>query len=171
MTEALTLLEDEDIAVKMPRTGFVAGHLIITSNDDAMIIEDLDEAVLTKMLTLANRLGGILFEALECDGTNLLVQNGVAAGQIDENVILHVIPRWEEDSLDLSWSSTELPQNRLSQINEQLSFAEEQGGQATPRLDDAAGQDEPVDVEDTGEDEVIDGADNYYAKQFKRGFE
>mgnify|MGYP002762531165 CR=1 FL=1 len=169
MSEALTLLEDDDVAVRMPRTGYVAGHLIITARSDAMILEELDEAVLTKMYTLANRLGGVLFEALECDGTNLLIQNGVAAGQIDEAVILHVIPRWEEDGLDLSWDSTEADETMLNQVLDRLEYAQndDENRRVQPSREDETGS---VDVESDDPD-VVDGSDNYYAKQFKRGLE
>lgn len=162
MSEAVTLLEDEAVSVKMPRQGYVAGHLIVVPKTDAMILEELEEAVLTKLLTLGNRLCGVLFEALECDGTNLFVQNGVAAGQVDDSVILHVIPRWEEDGLDFSWSKQKLGEAQLGQLEEQLSFAA--NNDAIPS---GNGEARTVDSDDT--EEVVEGADNYYAKQFKRG--
>lgn len=173
MTEALTLIEDESVAVKMPRQGFVAGHLIITPKSDAMIVEELEQALLMKMFTLANRLAGMLFEALECDGTNLFIQNGVAAGQVDETVILHLIPRWEEDDLDFAWSKQEMPESELGKVHKQLEFAKEQDGQGSPAALDRGKSGDSVSadtVEAEEEDTVVEGGDNYYAKQFKRGF-
>ncbi len=174
MTEAVTLIEDESVAVKMPRQGFVAGHLILTPKSDAMIVEELEQALLMKMFTLANRLAGMLFEALECDGTNLFIQNGVAAGQVDDTVILHLIPRWEEDDLDFSWSKQEMPESELGKVHKQLEFAKEQDGQGKPAAverDAGVGGAEDADtVEAEDESDVVEGGDNYYAKQFRRGF-
>jgi histidine triad (HIT) family protein len=175
MTEAVTLIEDESVAVKMPRQGFVAGHLILTPKSDAMIVEELEQALLMKMFTLANRLAGMLFEALECDGTNLLIQNGVAAGQVDDTVILHLIPRWEEDDLDFSWSKQEMPESELGKVHKQLEFAKEQDSQTGPAAlqgePSGADEGEADTVEAESENDVVEGGDNYYAKQFKRGFE
>lgn len=165
MTEALTLLEDEDLTVKMPRTGFVAGHIIVTAKTEAMILEELEAPTLTKMLTIANRLAGLLFEALDCDGTNLLIQNGVAAGQIDDSVILHLIPRWEEDGLDLSWTSTEAGEAMLGEVHDRLTFARDHD--ETPKEPEET---RSVQNEQRSPD-VVDGENNYYAKQLKRGLE
>lgn len=164
MTEAATLLEDEDVQVKLPRNGFVAGHVIIRPTSDTTILEEVPTEILTKMFTLANRLGGILFEALECDGTNLLIQNGVAAGQVDDVTILHVIPRWEEDGLDFSWASSQVGEHELGQVQDRLDFVDEQ----TASEPAEPVEEEPSDRDGDGAD-VISGDENYYVKQMRRG--
>jgi hypothetical protein len=62
-----------------------------------------------------------------------------------------------------------MPESELGKVHKQLEFAKENEGQGgTAALDGETEKAETVEAEE--EDEVVEGGDNYYAKQFKRGF-
>ncbi|PIN81674.1 hypothetical protein COV13_00560, partial [Candidatus Woesearchaeota archaeon CG10_big_fil_rev_8_21_14_0_10_32_9] len=81
-TELIT--QDEDIMVLVPRKAIVPGQIIIAPIQDIVVLEQVPDALLQKMMQIANKMSSLLFETLKCHGTNILIQNGVAAGQINK---------------------------------------------------------------------------------------
>ena len=161
----MTLLhEDESLEVFLPREAFCKGHIIVKSKKDAIILEELTEEDLTKMLMVANKMCGVLFETLHCEGTNIMIQNGLAAGQVDESVLVHVIPRWQDDELDLEWNTKEANEAELENTLSQFSFVEDQRSKSEER----ERQRREVESMNTQTAEEISGDENYYVKQLRR---
>ncbi len=102
--EGDVLARDDDITILCPSSTLVKGMLSIFPNEEYVIMEQVPDDLLVKMFQVANKLSGSLFEALNCEGTNLLIQNGVSAGQTSSVFSINIIPRYSEDGLDLSWS-------------------------------------------------------------------
>jgi histidine triad (HIT) family protein len=74
------------------------GHLLVISNDHAVGLADLDPNVGAHMFTVAQRIAQALGDSgLRCEGVNLFVADGAAAGQEVFHVHLHVIPRFRGD--------------------------------------------------------------------------
>ncbi len=97
------IVDDEDITVLCPSEAIVKGMITIIPNKKYLIMEEVDDNLLIKMFQVANKLCGSLFEALKCEGTNILIQNGVSAGQTLPSFSINIIPRYSNDGLDLSW--------------------------------------------------------------------
>ena len=53
-------------------------------------------------------------------GTNILIQNGLGAGQKVPHFAMEVIPRREEDGLQLQWPSKEMTEDELDISAQQL---------------------------------------------------
>jgi diadenosine tetraphosphate (Ap4A) HIT family hydrolase len=74
------------------------GHLLVIPNAHATYLADMASASGTAMFAVAHRLAARLYASgLPCDGVNLLLADGVAAGQEVFHVHLHVIPRVKGD--------------------------------------------------------------------------
>ena len=74
------------------------GHLLVISKDHAVGLADLDPNVGAHMFTVAQRITQALGDSgLRCEGVNLFVADGAAAGQEVFHVHLHVIPRFRGD--------------------------------------------------------------------------
>ena len=57
-----------------------------------------------------------LFESVSAQGTNLLIQNGTVAGQEVPHVSVNIIPRKENDGLNLQWDVKQLDEEEMSTI-------------------------------------------------------
>jgi len=110
----------DKIVVFIPDEAIVQGHLVIAPVDHYPILEAVPEDVLKEMFIVANKIGIAVFEALGAQGTNILIQNGTAAGQEKPHVLLHVIPRNENDGLDLMWETKQLSEEEMSTLELQL---------------------------------------------------
>ena len=52
-----------------------------------------------------------LFEALGCQGTNIVIANGIAAGQSVPHFGIEVVPRIADDKVGLSWEGKQLSED------------------------------------------------------------
>jgi histidine triad (HIT) family protein len=75
------------------------GHLLVVPNQHASSLADLPEEVGAHMFSVAQRLAIALrkSDALRCEGVNLFIADGAAAGQEVFHVHIHVIPRFRGD--------------------------------------------------------------------------
>jgi diadenosine tetraphosphate (Ap4A) HIT family hydrolase len=78
------------------------GHLLIVPNEHSPGLSGLDEAAGQRLFGVAARLGGALRQSgLRCEGVNLYLADGRAAGQEVFHVHMHVLPRYEGDGFGL----------------------------------------------------------------------
>ncbi|MFA6072512.1 MAG: HIT family protein [Candidatus Woesearchaeota archaeon] len=130
------IIQDEDVVVLTPKRAYTKGHIIITTVNEYKILEEVPPNIISKMFQIANKLSGVMFDLLKCHGTNILIQNGVAAGQINSRFSLNIIPRFENDKLKLDWTPTpaapekiQESQNRFHEtdnVEKEKKFIEEQ---------------------------------------------
>jgi histidine triad (HIT) family protein len=96
------------------------GHLLVISNDHAASLADLDPEVGAHMFQVAQRMARALRDSgLRCEGVNLFVADGAAAGQEVFHVHLHVIPRFRGDGFGFRFGpkyGQRPPRARLDEI-------------------------------------------------------
>jgi histidine triad (HIT) family protein len=81
-----------------------AGHILVVPDDHAASLADLPEDAGARLFRTAQKVAGALYESsLGCEGVNLLLADGEAAGQEVFHVHLHVIPRFEGDGFGLTF--------------------------------------------------------------------
>ena len=72
---------------------------MIAPNRHVSRLNELDEAELVEMVTLAQRLEDVLTRMMRPDGFNIGFNLGKAAGAgIEAHLHLHIVPRWEGDT-------------------------------------------------------------------------
>ena len=59
-------------------------------------------------MILAKKMAGKLTDALNCDGFNIVQNNGEIAGQTVFHFHMHLIPRYKGDEVGLTWKAGEL---------------------------------------------------------------
>lgn len=120
------LLEDDDLYVALPAKAVTAGHMVIVPKGEYIIFEEVPDAIVSKIFQIANKVSGILFEVLDIQGTNYLVQNGEAAGQKIDVFSLNIIPRSEDDDLTLKWNPKDVGKQRLDEVLKQFDAVDQQ---------------------------------------------
>jgi histidine triad (HIT) family protein len=75
------------------------GHTLIVPRRHRRDIWDLDEDELGKMAEVARRLAAVMRERLGATGINLRQNSGARAGQDVFHFHLHVVPRYEDDTV------------------------------------------------------------------------
>ena len=105
---AATLYEDEDFRVILDLGPASKGHSLILPKKHAANIYELPDETAGKAMILAKKMAGKLTDALNCDGFNIVQNNGEIAGQTVFHFHMHLIPRYKGDEVGLTWKAGEL---------------------------------------------------------------
>ena len=108
--------EDELVVCVLDIFPATKGHLIVVPKKHLSVSTQMDSKLSAHIFEVANRMSGMLFEALGAKGTNILVSNGVAAGQKSDHLVVHVIPRYENDGVNISWKNDKINEEDLKDV-------------------------------------------------------
>jgi histidine triad (HIT) family protein len=111
-----TLYEDEEFKVIFDISPASKGHVIILPRYHAANIFELPEEITAKAFVLAKKIATVLKKVLGCDGINILQNNGEAAGQTVFHLHIHVIPRFKDDNMGLTWKQGQASLEVLEEI-------------------------------------------------------
>lgn len=115
-----TLYEDGDFRVILDLGPATKGHALILPKDHAANLYELPDELAQKVLPLAKKMAVQLKETLQCDGLNLVQNNGEVAGQTVHHFHMHLIPRYKGDGQRIGWVPGEPSQEELEAIKEQI---------------------------------------------------
>lgn len=113
---AATLYEDEDFRVILDLSPASKGHALILPKAHAADIYELPDELAGKAMILAKKMACKMTEALKCDGFNIVQNNGETAGQTVFHFHMHLIPRYKEDGVRLSWIPGKLTEDEREEI-------------------------------------------------------
>lgn len=105
---AATLYEDGDFRVILDVSPASKGHALIIPKWHYADLYELDDETAAKVLVLAKKMITKLTGILECDGYNIVQNNGEAAGQTVHHFHMHLIPRYKGDQVGLVWEMGQL---------------------------------------------------------------
>ncbi len=95
---ASVVSKDEKVTVLMDIQPINPGHLLIIPNEHTAHLTELDEEVGAHLFRTGMQVGKALRKSgVRCEGVNLLLADGEAAGQEVFHVHLHVFPRFKGD--------------------------------------------------------------------------
>jgi histidine triad (HIT) family protein len=95
--------EDERTISFMDISPATRGHALVIPREHSADLLSVGREDLTAVALAAQRLAGRMKEQLGADGVNLLNSCGAVAFQTVFHFHVHVIPRYEGDSLRLPW--------------------------------------------------------------------
>ena len=98
-----TLYEDADFRVIMDVSPASKGHALILPKEHYANLYELPDELAAKVLVLAKNMITKLKDIVGCDGYNVLQNNGIAAGQTVFHFHMHLIPRYENDDVNIGW--------------------------------------------------------------------
>ncbi|MBQ9064064.1 MAG: HIT family protein [Blautia sp.] len=102
------LYEDDDFKVILDMGPAAKGHSLILPKQHAANIYEMPDELLKKAILLAKNTASAFSSSLNCDGVNVVQNNGEAAGQTVHHFHIHVIPRYAGDDSGLGWKPHEL---------------------------------------------------------------
>ena len=121
--ESDELYRDETVLAVLHRKPAAPGHILLFSLEHFPIMEQVPDPVIAHAFVAANKLSIALFETLNAQGSNVIIENGIPAGQTIPHFALHIIPRAEQDGLRLEWQPKKYSDDEmdiaLAQIREQ----------------------------------------------------
>ena len=111
-----TLYEDDDFRVILDIEPASKGHALILPKEHYANLYELDDELAAKALVLAKKMITKLTKILECDGYNVLQNNGTAAGQTVFHFHMHLVPRYKDDTVKMEWKTGKITDEVKSEI-------------------------------------------------------
>ncbi len=158
------LYEDEKVAAFLSERPAMLGHVVIASKEHYTIVEQVPDYITGHAFVVANKISIIIFEVLKAQGTNVIVTNGVVAGQKSPHFLINVIPRFQNDNINLKWQPKQLTEEEMSTAELQI---KEQTKNIGGFEKEAA---EAVEIKEIPKEVIAEkeGKENYLLKQIKR---
>lgn len=116
--ETNSIYEDDTYKVILDMGPATRGHALILPKEHADNLFELDEETAKGAMALAKKLGKKMMDKLNCDGLNIVQNNGEAAGQTVMHYHLHIIPRYKDDNQHILWNPQETTDEELKKIVE-----------------------------------------------------
>ncbi|HLD86500.1 MAG TPA: HIT family protein, partial [Candidatus Nanoarchaeia archaeon] len=98
-----------------------SGHILLLPKEHYAIMPQLPADTLSHIFLVAKKLSNALLRVLDAKGSNILVANGVAAGQKAQHFMVHIIPRREKDGVKFELPQKNQPEDALKQLEGLLS--------------------------------------------------
>lgn len=115
-----TLYEDEEFRVILDLGPAAKGHALILPKNHYANLYELPEETAVKVMRLAKKMAAQMKDKLNCDGFNLMQNNGETAGQTVFHFHMHLIPRYKDDGQKIGWKPGKPSQEELEEIKNQI---------------------------------------------------
>lgn len=120
---AQIVYEDEHFVAFVQEKAITPGQITIIPRSKYTILEMLPSQLLPALFTVVKKVSEAVFETLKCHGTNVLIENGISAGQDQPVMSVHVIPRFTDDGIPLEWEPKQLEEYDMDDALVQLTAA------------------------------------------------
>lgn len=115
-----TIYENSEFKVIMDISPATKGHVLVLPKEHYKDIYDIDAETAGKLFQLAAVVARALKEVLNCDGLNILQNNGVIAGQTVFHFHMHLIPRYEGDDVTVKWEEHSMDAEEMDQLRKDI---------------------------------------------------
>ena len=120
---AIMIYRDQEIAAFLDIQPLNPGHVLVIPVKHAVSLGDLESSTGAKMWLKAVEISSALRKSgIQCEGINLFLADGKAAGQEVWHAHLHIFPRYNQDGIQLTQSKdkasapSRLELNSLAQL-------------------------------------------------------
>jgi len=109
------IYEDEKTVALLDINPANPGHTILLTKEHYSIMPQLPDDEVAHIFKVVKSLSNSMLRGIDAQGTNVIVSNGIAAGQRAQHFMVHIIPRKENDGINFV-----LPQNTMEQKDIEL---------------------------------------------------
>lgn len=98
-----TVYEDENFRAILDLGPAAKGHTLVIPKDHSENLLDVSPETAKKALSVISKTANAVKDAMGCDGINVVQNNGEAAGQTVMHLHFHIIPRYNNDNVNIGW--------------------------------------------------------------------
>ncbi len=113
------LYEDDDVLAFLDIAPVHPGHILVIPKKHFKNIEEVPEDILCNLIKVVKKLGLALKNGMGYEAYNIGENNDPLAGQIVPHLHFHVIPRKENDGLQL-WPQKEYAEGEAQEVIEKI---------------------------------------------------
>ena len=118
--QARKIYEDERVIGILDINPANPGHVLLLTKEHYSIMPQLPDDEISHVFMVAKSLSNSMLRSIDAQGTNILVANGIAAGQRAQHFIAHVIPRKEKDGVNFVLPQKTMEQNEVEVVGNKI---------------------------------------------------
>jgi histidine triad (HIT) family protein len=113
--EVSACYEDADAVAFMDIQPVNAGHVLVVPREHHESLFDVPRELGEHLFAITMRVAAAVKRVTQCEGMNIIVSSGAAAGQDEMHYHVHIIPRRKRDGFDvpLPFEESEMPDRTL----------------------------------------------------------
>ena len=115
------VFENDEFKAILDRFPSNEGHVLIMPKEHCANIFEMDPEKGGRLFALAVKIASAMKEVLGFENMNVLQNNGPVAGQTVNHFHLHLIPRYENDSVNVSWPQMDLTDEQIEEMRKKIS--------------------------------------------------
>jgi histidine triad (HIT) family protein len=115
-----TVYEDSTCRVILDVNPANKGHALIIPKEHFDDIYSMDAETAAKIFTIATEVAKAQKAELNPDGLNILQNNGPVAGQTVFHFHMHLVPRYVEDNVTMTWTPGKAETEELTTLSKAL---------------------------------------------------
>ena len=96
------------------------GHVLLLTKEHYSIMPQVPDDEVAHTFMVAKALSNSMLRGIDAQGTNIIVANGVAAGQRAQHFMVHIIPRKENDGINFVLPQTAMEQREIEAVGDKL---------------------------------------------------
>lgn len=120
---SVKVYEDDLVYAFMDAGQVNPGHVLVATKKPYETLMDADEESAAAMMRAANKIAKAVQEAFQPQGITVLQANRPAGWQTVPHLHLHVLPRYENDGVDLTWPRKEPGLEKLREYAAKIRIA------------------------------------------------
>jgi|TARA_Y100000310_G_scaffold22935_2_gene21920 histidine triad (HIT) family protein len=118
--QAKKVFEDEHVIGILDINPANPGHILLLTKEHYSIMPQLPDDEVTHVFMVVKSLSNTMLRSIDAQGTNIIVANGIAAGQRAQHFMVHIIPRKEKDGINFVLPQKTIEQNEIETIGNKL---------------------------------------------------
>ena len=115
-----TVYEDDDFKAILDIEPANKGHVLVLAKKHVENIYEMNDELAQKVFPVVAKIARAVKKTLNCDGVNILQNNGVAAGQTVFHFHVHIIPRYDSDEELLTWNKKDYVDGEAQQYAQRI---------------------------------------------------
>lgn len=123
--ETKKVYEDSKILAVLDINPASAGHVLIFPKKHYPYLSNLSDEEISHLFIIVNKIGNKIINSLKAKGFNVYLASGYAAGQKSDHLIVHVIPRNENDGINFNWDAKKIAEEDFIRIRDLLKIEPE----------------------------------------------
>ena len=130
------IYDDEKVIAILDINPANPGHTLIITKEHYSIMPQIPDDEIAHVFVVVKSLSNSMLRSIDSQGTNIIVANGVAAGQRAQHFMAHLIPRKENDGVDFVLPQKTTEQKEIEEAGNKILAA--LGGAAKEEEDKSA---------------------------------
>ena len=96
------------------------GHILLLTKEHYSIMPQVPDDEVAHVFMVAKSLSNSMLRGIDAQGTNIIVANGIAAGQRAQHFMVHVIPRKDNDGVNFVLPQKTVEEKEIEAVGNKL---------------------------------------------------